>query len=121
MAKKIFFPWERTHLACLCSLKRSTLEACAPRAAPLLVAIGCIILIGSLWLKIALSGVRAEDPERASGSQLTAFDSNALPLLLKITFGLHDSEPTDWNGAAHLDKGEFTEIQGWVFDAPEQV
>src|SRR2546422_5751571 len=121
MAKKIFFPWERTPLACLCSLKRSTLEACARRGAPLLVAIGCIILISFLWLKITLSGVRAGDSEPASGPQLAAFDSNALPLFLKITFGLHDSEPTDWNGTAHLDKGEFTEIQGWVFDASEQV
>ncbi len=79
-------------------------------------------LLASVWIKQQLfSGVLAEDGEGTSEAPASAFDAKAFPLLLKITLGLRDTEPTNWDGIAHLDKGEFLEIQGWVFDVAEQV
>lgn len=49
------------------------------------------------------------------------FDPASLPLFLSITLGLGDPEPTAWDGAAHLDRGEFLGIQGWNFTSGEAV
>ncbi|MDA2924532.1 hypothetical protein MYX65_07730 [Acidobacteria bacterium AH-259-L09] len=61
----------------------------------------------------------AQAAQGSSGN--LAFDTTSLPLLVKLTFGLSDSEPMEWNGIAHLDKGEFLDLQGWVFTGSENV
>jgi hypothetical protein len=88
------------------------------KKALLLVPIGCLFLTASLWLR---SHPRLAIPATALQGPVSPFDPAAHPLLLKLTFGLEDKEPSDWNGIAHLDKGHFLDIQGWVFDGTEQV
>ncbi|HEY2931522.1 MAG TPA: DUF3604 domain-containing protein [Acidobacteriota bacterium] len=80
-------------------------------------------LFAGLWLKPDLYRFVAAGVAIPPVAEAVAqpFDVASVPLTLKITFGLQDAEPADWDGVAHLDRGEFLDIQGWVFDGIEQV
>ena len=75
------------------------------------------IILMALWVG---AWVR-QPPPQAAGRHQAPRASVHSPLLLKVTLGLGDSKPTEWNGVARLDKGSFRDIQGWQFNPPEKV
>ena len=82
-------------------------------------AVGLAALIWLSFQGLPPSGSTEASPP-SPGAQ---FDPSQQPLVLKLTLGLNDPEPRDWNGVAHLNRGNFLKIQGWNFDeeASEEV
>lgn len=40
---------------------------------------------------------------------------------VRVTFGLRDTEPTDWSGKASVANGELTSLTGWRFDERDKL
>ena len=79
-----------------------------------LVAAACAVLTavrelrGGLW--------RPTPPVQAALAQPAAM-TVAPRVPVKVTLGLRDSEPTSWDGIAHIDRGRIVSMQGWNFNA----
>ena len=75
----------------------------------LALAAAAVIRFGSEWLPFAGKQAQASSPA-------PAFEPSQLPLTVKVSLGLKDAELRDWNGIAHLNRGDFHRIQGWNFN-----
>ena len=80
-----------------------------------LLQFGVVGLVALVWL--VFQGLPPSGSTEASPPAPEApFDPSQQPIVLKLTLGLNDPEPRDWNGVAHLNRGHFLKIQGWNFD-----